>query len=86
MSTKEKLIERFKRLPSDFTFEELVRLLSFYGYQLDNKGLTSGSRVIFKRGNDKIALHRPHPSVIIKPGTLKCIYNIVKIEKPLWED
>ena len=32
MSTKEKLIERFKRLPSDFTFEELVRLLSFYGY------------------------------------------------------
>lgn len=24
MSTKEKLIERFKRLPSDFTFEELV--------------------------------------------------------------
>lgn len=28
MSTKEKLKERFKTLPSDFTFDELVRLFN----------------------------------------------------------
>lgn len=48
MGTKEKLIERFKRLPSDFTFDELERLLSFYGYVKSDKGKISGSRVIYK--------------------------------------
>lgn len=31
MGTKEKLIERFKRQPIDFTFDEMERLLSFLG-------------------------------------------------------
>lgn len=30
MDTKEKLIERFKRQPIDFTFDEMERLLSFF--------------------------------------------------------
>jgi len=86
MSTKEKLIERFKTLPSDFTFDELVRLLSFYGYRLENKGQTSGSRVIFTKGNDSIMMHRPHPSNIVKKKALKNIKQSIKKEKPLWED
>ena len=48
MSSKEKLIERFKKLPKDFTFEETVKLLSIFGYQVHNKGATSGSRIRFK--------------------------------------
>ena len=48
MSTKEKLLVRFKSLPSDFTFEELDRLLRSLGYEKDNKGKTSGSRIIYK--------------------------------------
>jgi len=86
MSTKDKLIERFKSLPSDFTFDELIRLLSFYGYKLENKGQTSGSRVIFMKGNDSIMIHRPHPSRIVKKKALKYIKDIIKKEKPLWED
>ena len=46
MGTKEKLIERFKSLPANFTFEEMERLLSIFGYEKSNKGKTSGSRVI----------------------------------------
>ena len=49
MGTKEKLIERFKSLPANFTFEEMERLLSIFGYEKSNKGKTSGSRVIFKK-------------------------------------
>ena len=48
MGTKEKLIERFKSLPANFTFEEMERLLSIFGYEKSNKGKTSGLRVIFK--------------------------------------
>ncbi len=46
MGTKEKLIERFKRQPVEFTWEELVRLLSIFGHIQDNKGKTSGSRAL----------------------------------------
>lgn len=42
MGSKEKLIERFKRLPNDFTFDEMERLLSIFGYEKSNKGKTSG--------------------------------------------
>lgn len=48
MGTKEKLRERFLKMPTDFTFEEMQRLLEGYGYEKSNKGRTSGSRVIFK--------------------------------------
>lgn len=38
MSTKEKLVRRFCQLPKDFTFEELIRLMHFFGFELDHKG------------------------------------------------
>lgn len=31
MGTKEKLIERFKKQPNDFTFDEMEKLLSIFG-------------------------------------------------------
>jgi len=67
MGTKEKLIERFRNIPSDFTFDELERLLKIFGYERGNKGRTSGSRVVFKDANGSpIMLHRPHPGNIEK--------------------
>lgn len=76
MGTKEKLIERFKRLPSDFTFDELERLLIIFGYERSNKGKTSGSRVIFKDSQSHpIMLHKPHPGNIVKAYALKQVYD-----------
>lgn len=37
MGSKEKLIERFKRLPKDFTFDEMVKLLEIYGFEKKTK-------------------------------------------------
>lgn len=72
MGTKEKLIERFRRLPSDFTFDELERLLIILGYERSNKGKTSGSRVIFKDSQGHpIMLHKPHPDNIVKAYALR---------------
>ena len=72
MSTKEKLIERFKTLPSDFTFDELEKLLKGFGYEKKNKGKTSGSRVIYKNKEKRpIMIHKPHPGNIIKMYAIK---------------
>ena len=47
MGTKEKLVDLLKSLPADFTFDEAARLLNLFGYKKENKGKTSGSRVMF---------------------------------------
>ena len=72
MSSKDKLIARFLALPSDFTFDELERLLTILGYSRSNKGKTSGSRVIFKdKDGHPIMLHKPHPRNIVKMYALR---------------
>lgn len=47
MGKTEKLIERLKSNPKDFTFDEMQTLLLSLGFELSNKGKTSGSRVNF---------------------------------------
>ena len=63
MSSHEKLLERFLKLPKDFTWDELKRLMKKYGYAQNNKGKTSGSRVRFESEESDIYLdlHKPHP-------------------------
>jgi hypothetical protein len=75
MSVKDKLIERFKKQPKDFTFNELVSLFAILGFSLNNKGKTSGSRVIFEKGEDSYIAHKPHPSNIIKSYAMKQILD-----------
>ena len=71
MGTTETLIERFKKQPNDFSWDELVRLFSSLGYHLDNKGKTSGSRVIFIKGDSSYVAHKPHPGSIVKRYVMK---------------
>ena len=79
MGTKEKLRDRFLKMPSDFTFEEMQRLLEGYGYEKSNKGRTSGSRIIFKNGDKHpIMLHKPHPGNIVKGYAMKQVYEELK--------
>jgi len=78
MSTKDKLTERFKKQPKDFTFDEMKSLLVGFGFVVSNKGKTSGSRVRFQNTELKIIIdiHKPHTSGSpIKGTTLKEIYN-----------
>ena len=78
MSTKEKLIERFKTIPSDFTFDELLRLFNAFGFTVNNKGATSGSRVRLEKGTDFFNLHRPHPGNVVKQSALRSVYHYLK--------
>ena len=58
----EKLKERLKLIPKDFTYNEAKTLLNKLGFVEFNKGKTSGSRVKFQRNDVNILLHKPHPS------------------------
>ena len=57
---------------TDFSFDELERLLATFGYEKSNKGKTSGSRVVFKdKEGHPIMLHKPHPGNIVKQYALR---------------
>ena len=79
MGSHEKLLERFLRLPKDFTWDELKRLLNKYEYRQNNKGKTSGSRVRFEKERSDIYLdlHKPHPTNILKHYQMKDILEFL---------
>ena len=78
MSRKEKLIARFLTMPSDFHFNEVVKLLGYFDFQEVNKGKTSGSRIKFMNPEGVlIMLHKPHPSGIMKRYQLKQIREVL---------
>lgn len=79
MSTLNKLIERFRKKPKDFSYDELRRLLGFLGY-IEKQG--AGSRVIFinEKSNHKIKIHKPHPGNILKRYQMDLIENELKLK------
>ncbi len=85
MSKIEKLVNRLLSNPKDFTFDELTKVLSHYGFEVSNKGKTSGSRVKFinKEKNIPIILHKPHPEPILKSYAIKQILKELKKHKIL---
>lgn len=80
MGTKEKLLQRFYRMPKDFSFDETLKLLRYLGYEVHNKGATSGSRIRFMNRSTGafIDLHKPHPGSIMKEWMIKAIYVHLK--------
>ncbi len=73
MSQKQKIIDHLLSNPKDFTFDEAESLLGSLGYRRNNKGKTSGSRVIFINDstNVSIRLHKPHPGNTLRDYQVK---------------
>ncbi len=73
MSKIEKLLEKFKSVPTELTWDELLKILNHLGYfEVKKKGGTGGSRRKFSnKENDVISLHKPHPSNIVKQYVIK---------------
>lgn len=81
MGKKDKLIQKFKLAQNGFSYDEAVNLFCSFGYEVSNKGKTSGSRVVFKcKGRAAIYLHKPHPQKELKPYQIRQIKEILEQE------
>ena len=81
MGQKEKLIQRLKSNPKDFTFDEAESLLKYFDYACSNKGKTSGSRIIFSnKKHGSILLHKPHPGNELKSYQVKQLITLLTEE------
>lgn len=81
LGQKEKLIERLKSKPKDFTFDDAELLLKYFEYRRSNKGKTSGSRVMFiSNEHPSILLHKPHPRKELLEYQIKQLIEILKQE------
>lgn len=81
MGQKEKLIQRLKSKPKDMTFQEVETLLCYLSYERDDKGRTSGSRVMFvSETHPPILLHKPHPRKELLTYQINQLLEILKQE------
>ena len=82
MTSIDKLIDKFKRKPRDFTWNEFLRLVSSLGYEPIKGGKTSGSRRKFwnRQTNHIISLDEPHPKKILRAYQVHDVYKALKEE------
>ena len=73
MSKFEKLLIKLNSNSTQFSWDELIRLLHGLGFEDVSNGKTGGSRRKFynKKNNIIISLHKPHPSPYLKDYALK---------------
>lgn len=78
MSKKQKLIDRFLSMPADFHYDEMVKVLGYFGFEEVKIGKTSGSRVKFENSEGvPVMLHKPHPSGIMKKYQIRQVKEIL---------
>jgi predicted RNA binding protein YcfA (HicA-like mRNA interferase family) len=81
MARQDKLIERFKARPVDFTWPELERLLAGLGYTQVKTGKAGGSRRRFVHPDAPvITLHEPHPRKILKAYQVRQVLELLERE------
>lgn len=75
MSKIDRLLDKFYQVPKDFTWDELVKVLGYFGYfELSRKGKMGGSRRKFvNQAKAVISLHKPHPGNIVKQYVIRKI-------------
>lgn len=86
MSKKAKLVDRFFSVSADFTWDELLKVLNEYGFELYKFGKTSGSSRTFENKNGiSITIHEPHPKNIVHKGIIRVVIKQLK-EKGIFKD
>lgn len=79
VSKYDRIIRKLNNESGNLTFNELNSLLAHLGYEPDNKGRTSGSRIQFYKSNSQsITLHKPHPRKTLLNYQIKQITATLK--------
>lgn len=84
MTKVDKLLKRFLNNPKDFTWEELIKALSCFGYKEQTGGVSGGSRRKFIHESKPIIIaHKPHPQNIVKTYLINQIIELLQQENLL---
>ena len=78
MSKWEKLLQKLKKLSADIRFEELKRILEYYGYTLDVPRSGSSHFTFRKKGKSIITIPKHKP---IKKIYIKIVKDVVESEE-----
>lgn len=77
MSQWDKLLEKILNLSKDLRFDELKKILEYYGYEMKNPRKGSSHFTFRKKGSDPITIPKHKP---IKEIYIKMVRNIVERE------
>ncbi len=85
MTQIEKLLEALLSTPSTYRFRDFVRIMEHLGYELDHKGISSGSRIRFFREKDgrMFLMHSTHPSNEMSRGAIRAAVKFLGGEETL---
>jgi predicted RNA binding protein YcfA (HicA-like mRNA interferase family) len=78
LSKIEKLIDRLRTRPKDFTWQELQKVLAHFGYE-EMTGAGSRRKFVHPNGNI-ISLHEPHPSNVLKAYAVKEVIDHLNLK------
>lgn len=80
MSTKKKLLDRLKSLPTDFEIDELDRLMKQFNCEKRTRGATSGSAIAYVHTptNRTLNAHSPHPKKYLKRYMMVDVLNFLR--------
>ncbi|MBZ9787241.1 type II toxin-antitoxin system HicA family toxin [Psychroflexus sp. CAK57W] len=70
-------------MPKDLTWEELLKILKYFGFEeIKTKGKTGGSRVKFVDVEKRIInLHKPHPKPVVRQYVIRQILEKLEVWK-----
>jgi HicA toxin of bacterial toxin-antitoxin, len=74
-----KAIERLLSKPSDFRWDELVRLMAAFGFELRTSG-GSGRKFFNPESGALFFLHEPHPSKVLKAYQVRAAIEFLRDE------
>ena len=85
MTQVEKSLAMLLEMPRTFRFRDFARIMEHLGYELDQQGATSGSRVRFYRERDgrMLIMHAPHPSDEMSRGAVRAVVKFLRGEDGL---
>jgi hypothetical protein len=79
MSKQEKVIRRLVSKPKDFTWAELVSLMTAFGFEMERSS-GSGRKFIYPATEATLFLHEPHPAKVLKQYQIRDAIHLLKTE------
>ncbi len=74
MSRFQKALDRLVTKPKDFTWNELLTIMTHLGYR-ELKGSGSRRKFVHEKTKAIISLHEPHPALVLKRYAVEIIID-----------